>query len=59
MQWRNNGVGRVDKFHGVPECRAPEFQENNLRDLQILGCELNCTKIRLAAGLRPGPLGEL
>ena len=31
--------------------------DKTLTDLQILGCELH--QMRLAAGLRPDPLGEL
>jgi len=26
IQWRSDGVGRVDKVQGAPESAAPEFQ---------------------------------
>jgi len=31
IQWRNNGVGRVGKVHGDPECRSPRVPGNFLR----------------------------
>jgi len=55
-QWRISGVGKV---HGAPECRGAEFQAK-LKKKQI--CRfwaVDCTKMCLAAGLHPNPLGEL
>ena len=58
--WRSNGLGRVAKVKGAPECRAPVFQAkkiflNNLTELHILDCELH--KNAFGGRALPGPSG--
>jgi len=58
------GIGTVGKVQGPPTGGGPELLEGAPSSRQknnrfVRFWVVNCTKMRLAAGLRPGPLGEL
>jgi len=43
QQWGNNGVGRVDKLQGPPECSGPEFQAKKFKKNNFLISQITHT----------------